>query len=86
MAAASPVPFCSTCSTNAMFDHAGCQLLHLLGDLLGPVADDEGGAVGVEQREGMDDVQHHRPTADQVQRLGAIGAHPRSLTGREDDR
>ncbi len=31
-------------------------------------------------------VHHHRPAADQVQRLGPVGAHPRALAGGQDDR
>ena len=34
---------------------------------------------------GVEHVQHHRPTADQVQRLGPVGAHPGALAGGEDD-
>ena len=62
------------------------QLLDLLGDLLGAVADDDGRALGSQPLEGVDDVQHHRPAADQVQRLGPRRPHPRALAGGEDDR
>ena len=61
-------------------------LLHLLGDPLGAVADDDDGALGVDLLEGVDDVHHHRPTADQVQRLRAGGPHSRALAGGQHDR
>ena len=62
------------------------ELLHLLGHLLGAVADDERGAIGPQQFERVDDVQHHRPAADQVEWLGAVGPHARALAGGEHDR
>ena len=63
----------------------GRSQLHLLGDLFGAVPDDDGGAVGVEVLERMDDVQHHRSPADEVQRLGAAGTHAGALAGGKDD-
>ena len=63
-----------------------CELLDLLGHLLGTVADDERRAIGLEQLERVDDVQHHRPAADEVEGLGAIGPHPRPFAGGEHDR
>ena len=47
------------------------ELLDLLGDLFGTVADDESGPFGSQPFEGMDHVEDHRPPADHVQRLRA---------------
>ena len=64
---------------------AGRELLHLLGDLLGAVADDDDRAFGMHQLEGVDDVQDHGPPADEVQRLGAARPHPGAFSGGEHD-
>ena len=36
--------------------------------------------------QGVDDVHHHRPAADQVQRLRPVRPHPRALAGGQHDR
>ncbi len=63
----------------------GRQLRHLGHHLVGAVADHERGRLRVQLAERVDDVQHHRPAADHVQRLGPIGPHARALAGGEDD-
>ena len=86
IAAASPVPRWCGCSTNTTFAHGGCEVLHLLGDLLGAVPDDERGAGRLQPLEGGDHVHHHRPAAHHVQRLRPRRTHPGALAGGEDDR
>ena len=61
------------------------ELLDLLGHLLGTVTHDEGRLFGPQAFEGVDHVEDHRPSADQVQRLGPGRPHARSLTSRKDD-
>ncbi len=62
------------------------QLEHLLGDELGAVADDHGGARRMELLERVDDVDDHRSATDPVQWFGPAGTHARSFAGGEDDR
>ena len=62
------------------------ELLDLLRHLLGAMADDEGRPLGSEELESVDDVEHHRPPADQVEGLRAGGSHARSFTCCKDDR
>ena len=61
------------------------ELGDLRGDLLGVMADDDRGRRRPQPLQGLDDVEDHRPAADHVQRLGAVGAHPRALAGGEHD-
>ena len=60
--------------------------LHPLGDPLGLVTDDHDGALDVEADEGVQDVQDHRPPADDVEGLRAFGPHACALARRQDDR
>ena len=64
---------------------AGAVLHQLLGDPLGAVAHDDDGPVELGGRQGVEDVQDHGPTAQQVQRLGPGGPHAGSLAGRQHD-
>jgi hypothetical protein len=57
----------------------------LLGDALGAVADDDDGAVELRGGQGVEDVQHHGPPAEQVEGLGPRGPHARSLAGGQHD-
>ena len=61
-------------------------LLDVLGDLLGAVADDDDRARRVQPLQGVDDVQHHRPAADAVQRLRSLRPHARPGACRQQDR
>ena len=63
----------------------GALVLHLLGDALGAVAGHHDGAHDLQVGEGLEDVHDHRPPAQQVQRLGALGPHPRAFAGGEHD-
>ena len=84
-AAASPVPRWAGCSTNTTLAHPGACSWTFFVTLLRTVADDQRGALGMHQLEGMDDVEHHRPPADHVQRLGAVRAHAGPLARRQHD-
>ena len=57
----------------------------LLGDPVGPVADDHDGPVDREVAEAVEDVEHHGLAAQDVQRLGAGRAHAGALAGGEHD-
>ena len=54
-------------------------------DLVRRVTDDHDDPVHPEFDEGVDDVEHHGPTADPVERLGQGRPHARTLAGGEDD-
>ena len=62
----------------------------LLGDRLGhpgpTVAYHHHGPLEVELGQGVQDVQHHGPAAQPVQRLGALRAHPGPLPGGQHHR
>ena len=62
---------------------AGAVLGELLGDPLGAVADHHDGPLELGRRQGVEHVEHHRPAAQQVQRLGSGGPHPGPLAGGE---
>jgi hypothetical protein len=64
--------------------HLGLPLQGL-DDLLRPVADDHDDPLQVQLRQGLDDVEQHRPTAQRVQHLRHGRLHPRALTGGEYD-
>ena len=64
----------------------GAVLGELLGDALGAVAHHDDGPVDLLGRQRVEDVEHHRPPAEQVQRLRAGGPHPRALPRRQDHR
>ena len=64
---------------------AGVVLGELLGDALGAVAHDHHGPVDLRRREGVEHVEHHRPAAEQVERLRPGRPHPRALARRQDD-
>ena len=50
------------------------------------MTDDDDGSRRVQPLEGVDDVQHHRSTADAVERLGAFGPHAGTGAGGQEDR
>ena len=64
----------------------GGLLADRLGHPGGAVADDHHGPLEVQLGQGVQDVQHHGPPAQPVQRLGPLGAHPGALPGSQDDR
>ena len=83
---ASPVPRCTRCSTNVTCRLGGLSACTSHGDPLGPVTDDHDGALDIQADEGVQDVQDHRPTADDVEGFGSLGPHARALARRQDDR
>ena len=66
--------------------HGRRRVLHEgLGDPFTPVADDDHDAPHVDLGHGVEHVQDHGAAAQEVQRFGAFGAHPRPLPGGQDD-
>ena len=62
----------------------GRLVLELLGDPLGAVAHDDHDPATAQLGERVEDVEQHRPAAQQVERLGPGGAHAGALAGGED--
>ncbi len=60
------------------------QLDQRLGHPFGPVTHHHDDAAHVDLGHGVEDVEDHRPAAQQVQGLGALRAHPRPLAGGQD--
>ena len=66
--------------------HLGDELVvQRLRDALGRVADDDDDAFERQLGERVDDVQHHRTTAQRVQHLRRPRTHPRAFPRGEDD-
>ncbi len=66
--------------------HGRRRVLHQgLGDPLGAVAHDDHDAPHVDLGHGVEHVQNHRAPTQEVQGLGALGAHPGPLAGGQDD-
>ncbi|MDZ7732037.1 MAG: hypothetical protein U5R31_02065 [Acidimicrobiia bacterium] len=65
-------------------EQVGAVLLQLLGHPFGAMAHDHDRAVDDALAERVEHVEKHRPPAEQVERLGPLGAHPGALAGGED--
>ena len=83
-ASASPVPDWVELLDELDLHGRGGELHQGLGHPLAPVPHDDDHPADVDLGHGVEDVEDHGAPTQEVQRLGALGAHPRPLPGGED--